>query len=147
MTIEYNYVFFTVLYIKNYYPKTRVIIQILESHNKVFLPKIPSWNWSTGDSIICFRELKLGFMAQGCLVPGLSTFLMTLFIEENQKVFPKYPWQKCFLSSLKNKIVTQRLSDDFVGMTFPEVSRLCFVKIRLMLIAVEHKSLFHRWWY
>ncbi|KAI5149332.1 Potassium Channel Subfamily U Member 1 [Manis pentadactyla] len=34
----------SMLSIKNYYPKTRVIIQILQSHNKVFLPKIPSWN-------------------------------------------------------------------------------------------------------
>ncbi|XP_053072595.1 potassium channel subfamily U member 1 isoform X2 [Acinonyx jubatus] len=132
-----------VLSIKNYNPNTRVIIQILQSHNKVFLPKIPSWNWTTGDNIICFAELKLGFMAQGCLVPGLCTFLTTLFIEQNKKVFPKQPWQKHFLNGLKNKILTQRLSDDFAGMSFPEVSRLCFVKMGLMLIAIEHKSLFH----
>ncbi|XP_016066191.1 PREDICTED: potassium channel subfamily U member 1-like [Miniopterus natalensis] len=112
-----------VLSIKNYYPKTRVIIQILQSHNKDFLPKIPSWNWSTGDNIICFAELKLGLIAQGCLVPGLCTFLTSLFVEQNHKVCPKQPWQKIFLSSLKNKILTQRLSDDFSGMTFPEVSR------------------------
>uniref|UniRef100_A0A667H952 BK channel n=1 Tax=Lynx canadensis TaxID=61383 RepID=A0A667H952_LYNCA len=132
-----------VLSIKNYNPNTRVIIQILQSHNKVFLPKIPSWNWTTGDNIICFAELKLGFMAQGCLVPGLCTFLTTLFIEQNKKVFPKQPWQKHFLNGLKNKILTQRLSDDFAGMSFPEVSRLCFVKMGLMLIAIEHRSLFH----
>ncbi|XP_047710779.1 potassium channel subfamily U member 1 isoform X2 [Prionailurus viverrinus] len=131
-----------VLSIKNYNPNTRVIIQILQSHNKVFLPKIPSWNCTTGDNIICFAELKLGFMAQGCLVPGLCTFLTTLFIEQNKKVFPKQPWQKHFLNGLKNKILTQRLSDDFAGMSFPEVSRLCFVKMGLMLIAIEHKSLF-----
>nr|KAF6427718.1 potassium calcium-activated channel subfamily U member 1 [Rousettus aegyptiacus] len=131
-----------VLSIKNYNPNTRVIIQILQSHNKVFLPKIPSWNWATGDNIICFAELKLGFIAQGCLVPGLCTFLTSLFVEQNKKVSLKKPWQKYFLSSLKNKILTQRLSDDFAGMTFPEVSRLCFVKMHLMLIAIEHKSMF-----
>ncbi|XP_027795074.2 potassium channel subfamily U member 1 [Marmota flaviventris] len=131
-----------VLSIKNYYPKTRVIIQILQSHNKDFLPKIPSWNWSTGDNIICFAELKLGFMAQGCLVPGLCTFLTSLFVEQNKKISPKQTWQKYFLNSLKNKILTQRLSDDFAGMSFPEVSRLCFVKMNLMLIAIEYKSLF-----
>ncbi|XP_077625679.1 potassium channel subfamily U member 1 [Crocuta crocuta] len=130
-----------VLSIKNYNPNTRVIIQILQSHNKVFLPKIPSWNWNIGDNIICFAELKLGFMAQGCLVPGLCTFLTTLFIEQNKKVSPTQPWQKYFLNSLKNKILTQRLSDDFAGMSFPEVSLLCFVKMRLMLIAIEQKSL------
>eukprot|EP00071_Canis_lupus_P026215 XP_022259772.1 potassium channel subfamily U member 1 isoform X2 [Canis lupus familiaris] len=132
-----------VLSIKNYYPSTRVIIQILQSHNKVFLPKIPSWSWTAGDNIICFAELKLGFIAQGCLVPGLCTFLTSLFVEQNKKVFPKQPWQKYFLNGLKNKILTQRLSDDFTGMSFPEVSRLCFVKMGLMLIAIEHKSTFH----
>ncbi|XP_072806379.1 potassium channel subfamily U member 1 isoform X1 [Vicugna pacos] len=132
-----------VLSIKNYYPNTRVIIQILQSHNKVFLPKIPSWNWNTGDNIICFAELKLGFIAQGCLVPGLCTFLTSLFVEQNKKVCPKEPWQKYFFSGLKNKILTQRLSDDFAGMSFPDVSRLCFVKMHLMLIAIEHKSMCH----
>ncbi|KAF5922357.1 hypothetical protein HPG69_009397 [Diceros bicornis minor] len=132
-----------VLSIKNYYPQTRVIIQILQSHNKVFLPKIPSWNWSTGDNIICFAELKLGFIAQGCLVPGLCTFLTSLFVEQNKKVCPRQPWQKYFLSGLKNKILTQRLSDDFAGMSFPEVSRLCFVKMHLMLIAIQHKPTIH----
>ncbi|XP_031195263.1 potassium channel subfamily U member 1 isoform X2 [Mastomys coucha] len=132
-----------VLSIKNSYPQTRIIIQILQSQNKVFLSKIPNWDWNTGDNIICFAELKLGFMAQGCLVPGLCTFLTTLFIEQNQKVFPKHPWQRYFLNGLKNKILTQRLSNDFIGMTFPQVSRLCFVKLHLMLIAIQHKPLFH----
>ncbi|XP_069872139.1 potassium channel subfamily U member 1 [Dipodomys merriami] len=131
-----------VLSIKNYYPKTRIIIQILHSHNKVFLPKIPSWNWSAGDNIICFAELKLGFIAQGCSVPGLCTLLTSLFIEQNKKVTPKLPWQKYFLSGLKNKILTQRLSDDFAGMSFPEASRLCYVKMNLMLIAIEYQSMF-----
>uniref|UniRef100_A0A8C3WFP1 Potassium channel subfamily U member 1 n=1 Tax=Catagonus wagneri TaxID=51154 RepID=A0A8C3WFP1_9CETA len=132
-----------VLSIKNYCPNTRVIIQILQSHNKVFLPKIPSWNWNGGDNIICFAELKLGFIAQGCLVPGLCTFLTSLFVEQNMKICPKVPWQNHFFSGLKNKILTQRLSDDFAGMSFPDVSRICFMKMQLMLIAIEHKSVCH----
>ncbi|XP_011542726.1 potassium channel subfamily U member 1 isoform X1 [Homo sapiens] len=112
-----------VLSIKNYDSTTRIIIQILQSHNKVYLPKIPSWNWDTGDNIICFAELKLGFIAQGCLVPGLCTFLTSLFVEQNKKVMPKQTWKKHFLNSMKNKILTQRLSDDFAGMSFPEVAR------------------------
>ncbi|XP_054556854.1 potassium channel subfamily U member 1 isoform X2 [Talpa occidentalis] len=108
----------------------------------MFLPKIPSWNWTAGDNIICFAELKLGFIAQGCLVPGLCTFLTSLFIEQSVKVSPREPWQSYFIDSLRNKILTQRLSDDFVGMTFAEVARLCFVKMHLMLIAIEHKSMF-----
>ncbi|XP_038602887.1 potassium channel subfamily U member 1 isoform X2 [Tachyglossus aculeatus] len=129
-----------VLSIKNYYPKSRVIIQILQAHNKVLLPKIPHWNWSSGDNIICFAELKLGFMAQGCLVPGLCTFLTSLFItEESKKIIPKETWQKDYLDGMKNKVFTQRLSNDFVGMSFPEVCRLCFVKLNIVLIAIEYK--------
>uniref|UniRef100_A0A8C9PXC4 BK channel n=1 Tax=Spermophilus dauricus TaxID=99837 RepID=A0A8C9PXC4_SPEDA len=119
-----------------------LMLDLLSTMKQDFLPKIPSWNWSTGDNIICFAELKLGFMAQGCLVPGLCTFLTSLFVEQNKKISPKQTWQKYFLNSLKNKILTQRLSDDFAGMSFPEVSRLCFVKMNLMLIAIEYKSLF-----
>ncbi|XP_037597497.1 potassium channel subfamily U member 1 [Cebus imitator] len=131
-----------VLSIKNYFPTSRVIIQILQSHNKVYLPVIPSWNWNAGDNIICFAELKLGFLAQGCLVPGLCTLLTSLFVEQNKKVSPKQTWQKHFLNGMKNKILTQRLSDDFVGMSFPEVAQLCFLKMHLLLIAIEYKSLF-----
>nr|XP_012618385.1 potassium channel subfamily U member 1 [Microcebus murinus] len=131
-----------VLSLKSYYSNTRVIIQILQSHNKVYLPKIPTWNWSSGDNIICFAELKLGFIAQGCLVPGLCTFLTSLFVQPNRKISPKQPWKRLFLNGMKNKIFTQRLSDDFAGMNFPEVARICFVKLHIMLIAIEHKSLF-----
>ncbi|XP_035126152.1 potassium channel subfamily U member 1 isoform X2 [Callithrix jacchus] len=131
-----------VLSIKNYFPTSRVIIQILQSHNKIYLPQIPSWNWNTGDNIICFAELKLGFIAQGCLVPGLCTLLTSLFVEQNKKVSPKQTWRKDFLNGMKNKILTQRLSDDFAGMSFPEVARLCFLKMHLLLIAIEYKSLF-----
>ncbi|XP_061260441.1 potassium channel subfamily U member 1 isoform X2 [Bos javanicus] len=132
-----------VLSIKNYYPNTRIIIQILQSHNKAFLPKIPSWNWNAGDNIICFAELKLGFIAQGCLVPGLCTFLTSLFVEQNKKICPHEPWQQLFCNGLKNKILTQRLSNDFAGMTFPDACQLCFTKMHLMLIAIEYKSACH----
>ncbi|XP_031806543.1 potassium channel subfamily U member 1 isoform X2 [Sarcophilus harrisii] len=129
-----------VLSIKNYYPKTRVIIQILQSHNKYYLPKIPNWDWCSGDNVICFAELNLGFIAQGCLVPGLATFLTSLFVEQTKKIIPKQPWQKYFLDGLSNNIVTHVLSNDFEGMSFPEVSRLCFVKLHIMLIAIEYKA-------
>lgn len=43
------------------------------------LLNIPSWNWKEGDDAICLAELKLGFIAQSCLAPGLSTMLANLF--------------------------------------------------------------------
>lgn len=65
---------------------------LVSTTKQVFLSRIPNWNWSAGDNIICFAELKLGFIAQGCLVPGLCTFLTTLFIEQNQKVTNLTNW-------------------------------------------------------
>uniref|UniRef100_A0A287AXP7 Potassium channel subfamily U member 1 n=1 Tax=Sus scrofa TaxID=9823 RepID=A0A287AXP7_PIG len=80
-----------VLSIKNYYPNTRVIIQILQSHNKILYSKS-----------LCFTRHDSVF-----------------------QICPKVPWQKHFFSGLKNKILTQRLSDDFAGMSFPDVFRQC----------------------
>ncbi|KAI4529595.1 hypothetical protein MG293_020273 [Ovis ammon polii] len=108
---------------------------------------IPSWNWNTGDNIICFGELTLGFIAQGCLVPGLCTFLTSLFVEQNKKICPHEPWQQLFCNGLKNKILTQHLSSDFAGMSFPDACQLCFTKMHLLLIAIQHKSAFYGYWY
>uniref|UniRef100_A0A674HX64 Potassium calcium-activated channel subfamily U member 1 n=1 Tax=Terrapene triunguis TaxID=2587831 RepID=A0A674HX64_9SAUR len=56
---------------------------------QVYLAIIPNWDWRRGDSIICLAELKLGFIAQSCLVPGLSTLLRRLFIrQKSTKVSP-----------------------------------------------------------
>uniref|UniRef100_A0A663MIT8 Calcium-activated potassium channel BK alpha subunit domain-containing protein n=1 Tax=Athene cunicularia TaxID=194338 RepID=A0A663MIT8_ATHCN len=114
------YLYYRVLSIKNHYPNTRVILQIIQSHNKAYLPNIPSWGRRTGDSIICLAELKLGFIAQSCLVPGLSTLLTNLFIvEEDTEVHP----------SLHRDAVT-----NCNLFCFP---RLCFVKLNLVLLGIE----------
>ncbi|NXL32673.1 KCNU1 protein, partial [Glaucidium brasilianum] len=127
-----------VLSIKNHYPNTRVILQIIQSHNKAYLPNIPSWGRRTGDSIICLAELKLGFIAQSCLVPGLSTLLTNLFIvEEDTETKRKYLRDKMLLEDKDYKVMTSHLSSDFAGMTFVEVCRLCFVKLNLVLLGIE----------
>ena len=69
-----------VISIKNYAHDLRVIIQLMQYHNKVmliprrawriilliqaYLMNIPSWSLSNGDDVICLAELKLGFIAQ-----------------------------------------------------------------------------------
>lgn len=68
-----------VISIKNYSDDIRVIIQLMQYHNKAYLLNIPSWNWKRGDDVICVSELKLGFIAQSCLAPGFSTMLANLF--------------------------------------------------------------------
>ncbi|XP_009316906.1 PREDICTED: potassium channel subfamily U member 1 [Pygoscelis adeliae] len=129
-----------VLSIKNRYPNTRVILQIIQSRNKVYLPNIPNWDWRTGDSIICFAELKLGFIAQSCLVPGLTTLLTNLFIvKEDTETKRKYLKDKKLLEDKAYKVMTSQLSNDFEDMTFIEVCRLCFVKLNLILFGIELK--------
>nr|XP_009935858.1 PREDICTED: potassium channel subfamily U member 1 [Opisthocomus hoazin] len=129
-----------VLSIKNHYPNTRVILQIIQSCNKVYLPNIPNWDWRTGDSIICFAELKLGFIAQSCLVPGLSALLTNLFIvKEDTERKRKDLKDKMLLEEKDYKVMTFQLSNDFADMTFIEVCRLCFVKLNLVLLGIELK--------
>ena len=68
-----------VISIKNYSDDIRVIIQLMQYHNKAYLLNIPSWDWKQGDDVICLTELKLGFIAQSCLAPGFSTMMANLF--------------------------------------------------------------------
>ncbi|KAF7242100.1 Potassium channel subfamily U member 1 [Varanus komodoensis] len=132
-----------VLSIKNHYPHTRVIIQIIQSSNKVYLPKLPNWDWRKGDSIICFSELKLGLIAQSCVVPGLTTILTSLFIREGiQKVKTLHKHQE-EVKGQEYKVMTQLLSNTFVDMSFKDVCWLCFVKLNLILLAIEFRSSVH----
>lgn len=68
-----------VISIKNYSDDIRVIIQLMQYHNKAYLLNIPSWNLKRGDDVICVSELKLGFISQSCLAPGFSTIMANLF--------------------------------------------------------------------
>ena len=45
---------------------------------QAFCVNLPSW--STYDQVICLAEMKLGFMAQGCMAPGFSTLMANLFV-------------------------------------------------------------------
>jgi potassium large conductance calcium-activated channel subfamily M alpha protein 1 len=79
-----------VISIKNYSDDIRVIIQLMQYHNKAYLLNIPSWDWKQGDDVICLAELKLGFIAQSCLAPGFSTMMANLFAMRSFKtVRPK----------------------------------------------------------
>ncbi|XP_076054675.1 calcium-activated potassium channel slo isoform X2 [Oratosquilla oratoria] len=74
-----------VISIKNYSDDIRVIIQLMQYHNKAYLLNIPSWDWKRGDDVICLAELKLGFIAQSCLAPGFSTMMANLFAMRSYK--------------------------------------------------------------
>ncbi|XP_059387444.1 calcium-activated potassium channel subunit alpha-1a-like isoform X4 [Carassius carassius] len=129
-----------VISIKNYHPKIRIITQMLQYHNKAHLLNIPSWNWKEGDDAICLAELKLGFIAQSCLAQGLSTMLANLFSMRSYIKIEEDTWQKYYLEGVSNEMYTEYLSSAFVGLSFPAVCELCYVKLKLLLIAIEYKS-------
>ncbi|XP_048842606.1 calcium-activated potassium channel subunit alpha-1-like isoform X14 [Brienomyrus brachyistius] len=129
-----------VISIKNYHPKIRIITQMLQYHNKAHLLNIPSWNWKEGDDAICLAELKLGFIAQSCLAQGLSTMLANLFSMRSAIQLDEETWQKYYLEGVSSEMYTEYLSPAFVGLTFPTVCELCYVKLQLLLLAVEYKN-------
>uniref|UniRef100_UPI00358DF9FE calcium-activated potassium channel subunit alpha-1-like isoform X3 n=1 Tax=Myxine glutinosa TaxID=7769 RepID=UPI00358DF9FE len=129
-----------VISIKNYHPKIRIITQMLQYHNKAHLLNIPSWTSRVGDAAICLAELKLGFIAQSCLAPGLSTMLANLFSMRSFVKIEDETWQRHYLEGVANEMYTEYLSPAFTGLSFPTVCQICFMKLHLLLIAIEHKS-------
>ena len=79
-----------VISLKNFNGRIRVLLQLLEYHNKVsvdrflsfFNPRliqlnvvsIPGWD-TENDEIICIAELKLGLIGMSCVVPGFATMV------------------------------------------------------------------------
>uniref|UniRef100_A0A4W5REY6 BK channel n=1 Tax=Hucho hucho TaxID=62062 RepID=A0A4W5REY6_9TELE len=129
-----------VISIKQYCPNTRIIVQMLKHNSKAFLQNVPNWDWSRGDAVICLAELKLGFMSQSCLVPGLSTLLTNLFTMQSEIEQDGDTWQNLYREGLYNEIYTEHLSPSFIGMSFAQASKLCFLKLRLLLIGIEYQS-------
>ncbi|PVD37919.1 hypothetical protein C0Q70_00521 [Pomacea canaliculata] len=127
-----------VISIKNYHSEIKVIVQLLQYHNKAYLLNIPSWDWKRGDDAVCVAELKLGFIAQSCLAPGFSTLMANLFTMRSYKPTPDMPqWQTDYMRGTAMEMYTEYLSSAFNGLTFPEAAELCFTKLKLLLGAIE----------
>lgn len=130
-----------VISIKNYCPVIKVIVQLMQYHNKAYLMNIPSWDWRRGDDVVCVAELKLGFIAQSCLAPGFSTLLANLFVMRSFKKYQHLPeWVNEYAQGSSLEMYTEYLSPSFHGMTFSEAVCVCFTNLNLLLIAVEIKS-------
>ncbi|ESO07771.1 hypothetical protein HELRODRAFT_191034 [Helobdella robusta] len=69
--------------VKNYCPDAKVILQLLKIESKTICKNLPFW--TSRDHIICFTEMKMAFMAAGCLAPGFSTFLSNLLLMYSYK--------------------------------------------------------------
>ncbi|KAK0056561.1 calcium-activated potassium channel slowpoke-like isoform X8 [Biomphalaria pfeifferi] len=127
-----------VISIKNYHSDIKVIVQLLQYHNKAYLLNIPSWDWKRGDDAVCVAELKLGFIAQSCLAPGFSTLMANLFTMRSYKPTPEMAqWQTDYMRGTGMEMYTEYLSSAFNTLTFPEAAELCFTKLKLLLLAIE----------
>merc|ERR1719180_340924 len=127
-----------VISIKNYSDDIRVIIQLMQYHNKAYLLNIPSWDWKQGEDVICLAELKLGFIAQSCLAPGFSTMMANLFAMRSGEPSPENSgWQNDYIQGTGCEMYTETLSPTFTGMSFSQAAELCFVKLKLLLLALE----------
>ncbi|XP_078383482.1 calcium-activated potassium channel subunit alpha-1-like isoform X3 [Oculina patagonica] len=129
-----------VVAIKNYFPKIRIIIQLLQYQNKSYLLNIPSWNSKFGDDVVCISELKLGFIAQSCLSPGFSTLLANIFSmrsNDTMDVTDLDTWKTHYIEGASFELYNETLSVAFKGMGFQQVSEICFGKLGLLLIAIE----------
>merc|ERR1719341_2580920 len=127
-----------VISMKNYCEESRIIIQLMQYHNKAYLLNIPSWDWKQGDDVICLAELKLGFIAQSCLAPGFSTMMANLFtMRSGDSSGHVANWQSDYLQGTGFEMYTETLSPTFMGMTFAQTAEICFVKLKLLLLAVE----------
>ncbi|CAH2105305.1 unnamed protein product [Euphydryas editha] len=130
-----------VISIKNYSDDIRVIIQLMQYHNKAYLLNIPSWDWKQGDDVICLAELKLGFIAQSCLAPGFSTMMANLFAMRSFKTSRrKTKWTNDYKRGTGMEMYTETLSPSFIGMLFKHSAELCFTKLKLLLLAIEIKG-------
>merc|ERR1712106_384483 len=131
-----------VISMKNYCEESRIIIQLMQYHNKAYLLNIPSWDWKQGDDVICLAELKLGFIAQSCLAPGFSTMMANLFaMRSGEPSDDMQAWQNDYIQGTGCEMYTETLSPTFTGMTFSQASELCFVKLKLLLLAIEVKPI------
>ncbi|XP_031572864.1 calcium-activated potassium channel slowpoke-like isoform X8 [Actinia tenebrosa] len=128
--------------IKNFFPKMRVIIQLLQYHNKAYLLNIPSWDSKIGDDVVCVGELKLGFIAQSCLSPGFSTLLANIFSMRSNDLkgddtTSDDDWRKWYVRGTNCELYTEKLAPSFKSLAFKQAAEICFEKLNLLLIAIE----------
>ncbi|CAF5132385.1 unnamed protein product, partial [Rotaria magnacalcarata] len=104
-----------VISIKNYHSDAKIIVQLLQYHNKMHLMNIPAWNNNT-DEAVCIAELKLGLIAESCLNPGFSTMIANIFAmrSDTEDSPDRSMWLKEYLRGASLEMYTETLSNYFV---------------------------------
>ncbi len=130
-----------VVSIKNVTSKIPIIIQVLHSFSKKQVFNIGGWKVGQ-DVALCLNELKLGLLAQSCLLPGFSTLIGNLFytstFHESTKYSPNESWKRGYIKGVSNEIYSSVFSQGFDGKTFHEAAWICYNKLNLTLFALEH---------
>ena len=131
-----------VVSVKNTTDKVPVIIQLVHSFSKSQVTKLEGWSLSR-DIAISINELKMVLLAQTCLCPGLSTLIGDLFYTVNVDKFnfsEDEAWRKNYSDGLANELYSGDFSEDFDGMSFHEAAQVCYNKLHLVLLALEHTN-------
>ena len=130
-----------VVSVKNTTDKIPVIIQLLHSFSKGQVENIEGWSLGR-DIAVCLNELKLGLLAQSCICPGFSTLIANLFYTSDFPIFSSFTgenaWKEHYIKGASNEVYSSTFSNHFLGMTFQEAAGVCFNKLNLVLLAMEH---------
>lgn len=128
-----------VIAVKNYDPKVRVIVQLMHYRNKALCVNQPSW--TSRDQVICLSEMKLGFIASGCLAPGFSTLIGNLFImvSYKQNATQERTWLDDYLHGTGMEVYCDTFSSTFHGQTFTEAAKICYRQLKLLLVAATRE--------
>lgn len=130
-----------VISLKNYCENTRVVIQLLQYNNKAYLLNIPGWDWRRDDQAVCLNEVKYGLMAQSVLAPGFFTLASNVVTSSIKEITPEMPrWKQEYMTTSHKVILAETFSPTFVGLSFQEVAEICYLRLNLVLIAIEARK-------
>lgn len=130
-----------VVSVKNTTDKIPVIIQLLHTFSKSQVENIEGWSPGR-DIALCLNEMKLGLLAQSCLCPGFSTLIANLFYTSDFPIFSSFgrddAWKEHYIKGASNEVYSSTFSHVFDGMSFHMAADICYNKLNLILLAVEH---------
>ena len=122
--------------VKNTNDNTPVMVQLLHSESKKLICEIEGWKEGK-DIALCLNEMKLGLLAQSCLCPGFSTMIANLFYTSQSPADYEEYWMKEYAAGSSNEIYTSTFSKTFHKKSFHEAAKICYVELKLILIAIQ----------
>ena len=139
-----------VVSVKNTTDRIPIIIQLLHSFSKIQVSNIEGWH-AGRDIAVCLNELKLGLLAQSCLCPGFSTLVANLFYTSDFPLFSNFTgedeWKEHYFKGASNEVYSTTFSEAFENMTFHEAAGVCYNKLNLVLLALEHIEPYCHYYY